>query len=33
MRFVSEMPVTATGKPQKFRMRERLIEELGLRPG
>ena len=32
VRFVSEMPVTATGKPQKFRMRERLIEELGLRP-
>ena len=32
VRFVSEMPVTATGKPQKFRMRERMIEELGLRP-
>ena len=32
VRFVAEMPVTATGKPQKFRMRERLIEELGLRP-
>ena len=31
VRFVSEMPVTATGKPQKFRMRERMIEELGLR--
>ena len=31
VRFVAEMPVTATGKPQKFRMRERLIEELGLR--
>ena len=30
VRFVAEMPVTATGKPQKFRMRERLIEELGL---
>ena len=32
VRFVTEMPVTATGKPQKFRMRERMIEELGLRP-
>ena len=30
VRFVSEMPVTATGKPQKFRMREQMIEELGL---
>ena len=30
VRFVTEMPVTATGKPQKFRMRERMIEELGL---
>ena len=29
VRFVSEMPVTATGKPQKFRMRERMIEALG----
>jgi len=26
------MPVTATGKPQKFRMRERMIEELGQVP-
>ena len=33
VRFVSEMPVTATGKPQKFRMRNQLIKELGLRPG
>ena len=32
VRFVSEMPVTATGKPQKFRMRERMIEELGRLP-
>ena len=32
VRFVSEMPVTATGKPQKFRMRERMMEELGLLP-
>ena len=31
VRLVSEMPVTATGKPQKFRMRDRLMEELGLR--
>ncbi len=30
IRFVSEMPMTVTGKPQKFRMRERMIEELGL---
>ena len=32
VRFVREMPVTATGKVQKFRMRETMIEELGLRP-
>ena len=32
VRFVAEMPVTATGKPQKFRMREQMIEELGLHP-
>ena len=30
IRFVTDMPVTATGKPQKFRMRERMIEELDL---
>ena len=30
VRFVSEMPVTATGKPQKFRTRAPLIKELGL---
>ena len=30
VRFVTGMPLTATGKPQKFRMRERMIEELGL---
>ena len=30
VRFVTEMPLTATGKPQKFKMRERMIEELGL---
>ena len=29
VRLVTEMPLTATGKPQKFRMRERMIEELG----
>ena len=30
VRFVAEMPLTATGKPQKFRMRERMMEELGV---
>ena len=30
IRFVAEMPLTATGKPQKFRMREKMAEELGL---
>ena len=30
IRFVTEMPLTATGKPQKFRMRERMIEALDL---
>ena len=29
IRFVPEMPLTATGKPQKFRMREQMIAELG----
>ena len=28
VRFVNEMPMTATGKPQKFRMRERMAQEL-----
>ena len=28
VRVVTEMPLTATGKPQKFRMRERMVEEL-----
>ncbi|CAN7552389.1 AMP-binding protein [Trinickia sp. LjRoot230] len=32
VRFVHEMPMTATGKVQKFIMRERMIEELGLAP-
>jgi fatty-acyl-CoA synthase len=30
IRFVNEMPMTITGKVQKFVMRERMIEELGL---
>lgn len=30
VRFVSELPMTVTGKPQKFIMRDRMIEELGL---
>ncbi len=30
IRFVDELPLTATGKPQKFVMRDRMIEELGL---
>ncbi len=30
IRFVSNMPMTVTGKPQKFKMREKMIEELGL---
>ncbi len=30
IRFVSEMPMTITGKVQKFVMRERMVEELGL---
>ncbi len=29
-RFVEEMPMTVTGKAQKFVMRERMIEELKL---
>ena len=29
-RFVTGLPLTATGKPQKFKMRERIVEELGL---
>lgn len=31
IRFVSEFPQTVTGKLQKFKMRETMIEELGLR--
>ena len=30
IRFVPELPLTATGKPQKFVMREKMIQELGL---
>jgi fatty-acyl-CoA synthase len=32
VRFVTEMPMTVTGKPQKFRMREAMLAELGIRP-
>ena len=32
VRFVSEMPVTAIANRRKFRMRDRLLEELGLPP-
>ena len=28
VRFVQDMPMTASGKPQKYLMRERMIEEL-----
>ena len=30
VRFQSELPMTVTGKAQKFRMRDAMIEELGL---
>ena len=30
IRFVTEFPLTATGKPQKFVMRDAMIRELGL---
>ncbi|MGE0212461.1 MAG: AMP-binding protein [Parvibaculaceae bacterium] len=30
VRFVSELPMTVTGKPQKFLMREAMVKELGL---
>ena len=33
VRFVSELPMTVTGKPQKFVMRERMIGELGVSVG
>ena len=31
IRFVDELPMTVTGKIQKFVMRERMIEELKIR--
>ena len=31
IRFVDELPVTVTGKPQKFVMREAMMRELGLK--
>ena len=33
IRFVDEMPMTVTGKPQKFRMREIMMKELNLKEG
>ena len=30
IRFVNEIPLSATGKPQNFQMREHIMEELGL---
>tara|TARA_B100000676_G_scaffold302064_1_gene350190 strand:+ start:2018 stop:3742 length:1725 start_codon:yes stop_codon:yes gene_type:complete len=30
IRFKSEIPLTVTGKPQKFKMRDAMIEELGI---
>ena len=30
IRFVEELPVTVTGKPQKFVMRDAMMRELGL---
>jgi fatty-acyl-CoA synthase len=30
IRFVAEMPMTVTGKPQKFVMRDKMMAELGL---
>jgi fatty-acyl-CoA synthase len=30
IRFVAEFPLTATGKPQKFRMREAMMAEMGI---
>jgi fatty-acyl-CoA synthase len=31
IRFVTELPVTVTGKPQKFVMRDAMMRELGLK--
>ena len=33
IRLVAEIPMTVTGKPQKFRMRQMMIDELGLDRG
>ena len=33
IRFTTEFPMTVTGKVQKFRLREQIIQELGLREG
>ena len=33
VRFVPDLPMTVTGKPQKFVMRDRMIEELGVSVG
>jgi fatty-acyl-CoA synthase len=30
IRFRTELPMTVTGKPQKFLMREAMVQELGL---
>jgi fatty-acyl-CoA synthase len=32
IRFMEALPMTVTGKPQKFLMREAMVEELGLQP-
>jgi fatty-acyl-CoA synthase len=32
IRFADDMPLTATGKPQKFRMRDMMCAELGIAP-
>jgi fatty-acyl-CoA synthase len=31
VKFVTEFPMTVTGKVQKFKMREQAVEELGLK--
>jgi fatty-acyl-CoA synthase len=33
IRFVSEFPMTATGKPQKYVMREQIVSELAATQG
>ena len=33
IRLVAEIPMTVTGKPQKFRMRQMMVDELGLDRG